>query len=161
MSGSTWRLVDADWIRDRDALRQVRETVFVIEQHVPADMEWDQYDPDAVHVLAVDDAGRSIGTGRLTREHAIGRMAVLPAWRGHGVGAGLLQALVECARSRGWPRVTLHAQVDAIGFYRRHGFHAHGAPFTEAGIRHRHMTLVLDERAGTDGHACSLSGQDT
>ncbi len=145
MTQPGWHIVEANWVRDRDALRHVRETVFVIEQHVPPDMEWDELDADADHMLARDRAGRPVGTGRLTREQAIGRMAVLPAWRGHGVGTALLLALIERARGRGWTRVTLHAQVGAIGFYRRFGFQAHGAVFLEAGIEHWHMTLALDE----------------
>lgn len=143
MSTPSWHIVVADWVRDRDVLRHVRETVFVDEQHVPPDMEWDELDADADHVLALDDAGHPVGTGRLTSDHAIGRMAVLPTWRGRGVGAGLLQALIERARTHGWPTVTLHAQVSAIGFYRRFGFRGHGEVFVEAGIEHRCMVLTL------------------
>lgn len=143
MNATPWRIVPADWVRDREALRHVRETVFVHEQGVPPDMEWDDMDPDAVHVLARDATGAAIGTGRLTREQAIGRMAVLAPWRGCGVGAALLTALLDHARRLGHATVTLHAQVDAIGFYQRFGFHAHGEEFLEAGIRHRHMRRPL------------------
>lgn len=125
-------------------LRAVREAVFVREQGVPAAIELDALDPLCDHVLARDGAGRPIGTGRLTPERRIGRMAVLPDWRGRGVGDALLAALVERARAHRWRTVSLHAQVDAIGFYLRHGFLPEGPRFEEAGIRHQTMRRVLD-----------------
>lgn len=143
MSSTAFHVMLADWQRDRDDLRHVREIVFVREQRVPVELEWDGLDDRCDHVLARDREGQPIGTGRLTPEHSIGRMAVLAAWRGHGVGAAMLTALIERARQRGWAQVTLHAQVDAIGFYQRFGFACHGDEFVEAGIRHRHMTLKL------------------
>ncbi|HET8555574.1 MAG TPA: GNAT family N-acetyltransferase [Rhodanobacteraceae bacterium] len=143
MSSTAFHVMLADWQRDRDDLRHVREIVFVREQRVPVELEWDGLDDRCDHVLARDREDQPIGTGRLTPGHSIGRMAVLAAWRGHGVGAAMLTALIERARQRGWAQVTLHAQVDAIGFYQRFGFACHGDEFVEAGIRHRHMTLKL------------------
>ncbi|HET6631231.1 MAG TPA: GNAT family N-acetyltransferase [Rhodanobacteraceae bacterium] len=134
----------ADWDMDRAALRSVRDIVFVREQNVPVELEWDALDPDCDHVLAVDEAGRAIGTGRLTPERKIGRMAVLADWRGKGVGSAMLRSLIERARERGWGEVELHAQVDAIPFYLRHGFEAFGDEFAEADIRHRAMRIALD-----------------
>ena len=96
---------------------------------MPLELEWDDLDPRSHHVLARDRDGHPIGTGRLTPEHKIGRMAVLPAWRGKGVGEGLLLALIEKARQLAWPEVSLHAQVDAIGFYAKFGFQAYGERF--------------------------------
>lgn len=139
-----FRVEPADWAIDRDALRAIRETVFVQEQQVPVEEEWDELDPDCRHVLARDDAGTPIGTGRLTPQHTIGRMAVLADWRGRGVGAALLQALIDRARALGWDRVSLHAQVRAIGFYERYGFVPEGETFMEAGIEHLTMTRALD-----------------
>ncbi|MDQ3288724.1 MAG: GNAT family N-acetyltransferase [Pseudomonadota bacterium] len=125
-------------------LRRVRETVFVQEQSVPLDLEWDELDPLCHHVLARDDAGLPIGTGRLTPEHKIGRMAVLAPWRGHGVGDALLRALLAQARALGWRRIMLHSQASAVAFYVRHGFLPAGDPFVEAGIDHQAMELLLD-----------------
>src|SRR5690606_32182839 len=102
-------------------LRSVREAVFVQEQGVPPALEWDELDPVCHHVVARDGAGDAIGTGRLTPARGIGRMAVLPEWRGRGVGDALLQALLEQARTLEWPEVSLHAQATAIGFYARAG----------------------------------------
>jgi predicted GNAT family N-acyltransferase len=125
-------------------LRQVRETVFVQEQGVPLELEWDELDPVCHHVVARDDRGQPIGTGRLTPKHTIGRMAVLADWRGRGVGDALLRALVEQARGLGWRELSLHAQVTALGFYARHGFLPCGERFMEAGIEHQTMRLLVD-----------------
>lgn len=132
-----------DYEGELPALRAVRETVFVQEQGVPLDLEWDDLDPRSVHVLARSNDGSPIGTGRLTPDHKIGRMAVLADWRGRGVGTALLLALLDQARARAWTEVSLHAQVDAISFYQRHGFQVVGDEFVEAGIRHRAMRLSL------------------
>lgn len=126
-------------------LRSVREAVFVREQGVPLEMEWDELDPLCHHVIARDEAGQPIGTGRLTPDHRIGRMAVLADWRGKGVGDALLLALIEQARRLGWRELALHAQVSAIGFYARHGFLPYGERFEEAGIDHQSMRSLLDK----------------
>jgi predicted GNAT family N-acyltransferase len=133
----------ANFHNDQADLRSVRETVFVLEQGVPADMEEDEHDAGAWHVIARDQAGRAIGTGRLTRERKIGRMAVLPEWRRRGVGDAMLVALLDQARNLGWNEVSLHAQVDAEAFYAKHGFEPVGGRFDEAGIAHRAMRLAL------------------
>ncbi len=123
-----------------EALRTIRETVFVDEQGVPLELEWDGLDGGAVHVLAESAAGEPIGTARLLPDGHIGRMAVLRPWRGQGIGSALLRRLMEIAGGRGLPQVHLCAQVHAIGFYERLGFSAEGPEFLDAGIAHRHMT---------------------
>jgi predicted GNAT family N-acyltransferase len=128
----------ADWNDDRAALRAVREQVFVHEQAVPIELEWDEFDPLCQHVVA-EAAGQAIGTGRLLPDGHIGRMAVLESWRGRGVGSAMLDALLRLARDRGIRRVRLNAQSRAVAFYRRHGFTAEGDEFIEAGITHRSM----------------------
>lgn len=138
-----FRIVDADYAADLERLRAVREPVFVREQQVPIELEWDELDPLSRHVLALDVDGRPIATGRLTPEHKIGRMAVVADWRGRGVGAAVLQRLLAIAREQRLVAVELHAQESAIDFYARCGFQAYGEPFDEAGIRHRHMRLAL------------------
>lgn len=141
MSTPAFRVIEAIYQEDLPRLRAVREPVFVREQQVPLELEWDAIDPDCRHVLALDAADRPIGTGRLTPQHTIGRMAVLADWRGRGVGDALLIRLIALAQAAGWPSVSLHAQVNALGFYRKHGFLAEGDVYTEAGILHQTMTL--------------------
>ncbi len=133
----------ADYATDFEDLRRVRETVFVQEQNVPLEEEWDELDPRCHHVLARDAAGHPIGTGRLTPERKIGRMAVMRDWRGKGVGEAIMHALLDRARALGWPEVSLHAQVAAMGFYDKFGFEPYGERFEEAGIEHQAMRLAL------------------
>lgn len=143
----------ATWPRDREALRAVREAVFVREQHVPIELEWDGLDDECVHVLAEDAAGTPIGTGRLLTDGHIGRMAVLRSWRGRGVGTAILAELTRAARERCLAEVVLNAQTHALGFYARFGFVADAAEFLDAGIPHRRMRRSLtpgDQGSGTD-----------
>ncbi len=129
-----------DYAGARPALRAVREAVFVQEQGVPAELEHDPAgDPLCRHVLAVDPSGAVVGTGRLAADGRIGRLAVLPAWRGRGVGQALLAALVGQARRQGLHSVWLHSQAAAVEFYARQGFLPQGGRFLEAGIEHQTM----------------------
>jgi len=131
------------WNEAGDLLRAVRKTVFVDEQNVPAELEWDGRDGQCIHVLAETPAGDAIGTGRLLPGGHIGRMAVLRHWRGKGVGSALLEELVAVAREQGFDRVELSAQTHALDFYARFGFEAVGDEYMDAGIPHRAMRLAL------------------
>lgn len=126
----------------------IRTQVFVGEQHVPPEIELDELDAVAVHVLALVD-GQPVGTGRLVVNDdgsaRVGRMAVLRPHRYRGVGSAVLEALVEFARQRGVERVVLAGQVHAIPFYERFGFVANGDVFEEAGIEHRWMERGLQK----------------
>ena len=139
------------WREARPLARPVRETVFVEEQKVPLELEWDEWDELSDHAIALDAEGDPIGTARLLPDGRIGRMAVLKEWRRRGVGGALLVALLERARSRSMTRSVLHAQTHATAFYRRFGFSERGEEFLEAGIRHVEMTLELSPRQGPAG----------
>ncbi|MGI5399625.1 GNAT family N-acetyltransferase [Streptomyces sp. CA-135486] len=144
---------------DREACFAVRKEVFVVEQRVPAEIEYDAFDEvdaDTVHVLAVGADGLPLGTGRLLYGPAaadrtggdpsvgsLGRLAVSRAARGLGVGAALVRAIEEAARERGLAAVDLHAQTHATEFYERLGYAAYGAEFLDAGIGHRAMRRAL------------------
>ncbi len=140
---SLWKFTvhDASWRDDLVALQALRREVFIVEQHVPESLEWDEADVQSTHVLALSMQGHPIGTGRLLTDGHIGRMAVLQPWRRHGVGSAILQVLIARARDAGREAVHLNAQIHALGFYARHGFIAHGVEFMDAGIPHRQMTL--------------------
>jgi predicted GNAT family N-acyltransferase len=132
---------------DRDAAYTVRRVVFQDEQQVPPELEFDADDDIALHVIAVA-GGNVIGTARLVvhDDYAkVGRMAVLSAWRRSGAGRMLMDALVAEAVRHRVPRLVLHAQVPAIGFYRRCGFTVTSDEFDEAGIPHRRMERKLKE----------------
>ena len=132
-----------DWTEACEFARPVRERVFIDEQHVPRELEWDEWDEPSEHAVARDLQGAGVGTARLLPDGRVGRMAVLSGWRGRGVGAQMLEALVGRARARGMANLTLHAQTQAAGFYRRFGFNQRGGVFLEAGIAHVAMTLQL------------------
>jgi predicted GNAT family N-acyltransferase len=136
-----------EWRDAERELRTIRTAVFIVEQQVPEALEWDEMDTRSTHALARDAEGSPIGCGRLLPTGYIGRMAVLAPWRGRGVGAALLVALVDLARERGHARAILNAQARAMPFYVRHGFAPTGERFDEAGIDHRVMTRTL-----RDGH---------
>jgi predicted GNAT family N-acyltransferase len=138
------------WREQEKGAHEVRTLVFLQEQAIPVELEWDDEDHSAVHAVAQNAAGQAIGTGRLlpaSPTHAgaarIGRMAVLPAYRGLGVGAALLDHLLDQARKRGDHTVILHAQCHAQAFYARAGFQPQGTPFDEAGIAHIEMVKHL------------------
>ncbi|MET8781004.1 MULTISPECIES: GNAT family N-acetyltransferase [unclassified Streptomyces] len=141
---------------DREACFTVRKEVFVREQGVPEDIEYDVHDADAVHVLAVRDDGMPLGTGRLLFGEAaaaknggdpsvgsLGRLAVTREARGLGVGAALVRAIEDAARAHDLTAVDLHAQTHALGFYERLGYVAYGPEFPDAGIPHRSMRRPL------------------
>ncbi|MFF4208328.1 GNAT family N-acetyltransferase [Streptomyces sp. NPDC001796] len=146
----------ADDPADREACFEVRKEVFVAEQGVPEDIEYDAYDAGAVHVLAVREDGVPLGAGRLlygeaaaaknggdTSVGSLGRLAVTREARGLGVGAALVRAIEDAARARGLTAVELHAQTQALGFYERLGYTAYGPEFPDAGIPHRSMRRSL------------------
>src|SRR5580765_3765342 len=101
------------WPEALPLARPVREKVFIEEQRVPRELEWDEWDGPSDHAVACEVKGRPIGTARLLPDGRIGRMAVLREWRRRGVGAALMEALLRQARGRSLPRVSLHAQTQA------------------------------------------------
>jgi predicted GNAT family N-acyltransferase len=138
-----FRVRSAAWHEEQVLLMTLREQVFVLEQGVPLELERDEFDATAFHVVAENRQGRAIGTGRLLEDARIGRMCVLSEYRGRGVGASILAALVREARRRGVGELTLHAQLHALRFYEKLGWVATGEGFSEAGILHRAMSLRL------------------
>jgi predicted GNAT family N-acyltransferase len=148
-------LVDATWDDDRPRLEKVRRRVFIEEQGIPESEEWDATDPASRHVLAITEKRDVVGTGRLEPTGKIGRVAVLPQYRGTGVGSGIVSHLVNQAAELGFTQVYLHAQTTAVGFYERLGFQADGPEFDEVGIPHRRMRRGIgrgnEHEAGRDG----------
>lgn len=139
-------LEPANYQADYEALHYVRQQVFVVEQRIPPEIEFDELDRHCHHFLARDEQSEPIATGRLSAQGKIGRMAVLPDWRGQGVGRSLLRVIIEKARALGLATVSANAQVSALGFYQKLGFTAEGAVFMEAGIPHRTVHLPLSPR---------------
>lgn len=141
------RIETGCWAERGDHAGRIRTEVFLQEQRIPAEMEWDEADRTAIHAVAYNGLGQPVATGRLLQQSPgvarIGRLAVHRALRGGGVGRQVLNALVAAAAARGDREVVLHAQRSAGDFYRRLGFVARGEPFDEAGIPHIEMIRAV------------------
>lgn len=150
----------ATWAADRVGIEHVRRKVFIEEQRIPEREEWDDVDAASVHVLArVRSAAENrdtVGTGRLEPTGKIGRVAVLPQYRGTGAGVAIMRRLVELAAEGGFDEVYLHAQTHACGFYERLGFRAEGPDFDEVGIPHRRMRRAVGK---VDGRSAGKHGE--
>ncbi|MFZ2161202.1 MAG: GNAT family N-acetyltransferase [Sideroxyarcus sp.] len=131
------------WHDGEPLLRAIREAVFIREQNVPAELEWDDMDGGSRHALVLSTNGDAIGCGRILPNGHIGRMAVLPQWRRQKVGTAIMEALLNEARSRGYKQVDIDAQTFAIPFYHKFGFVEHGKEFMDAGMPHKKMKLKL------------------
>ena len=142
-AGTDFRIRLVEWADAQPLLSRIRTVVFVEEQNVAPEIERDGRDAECAHAIAESAAGEAIGTGRLMPDGRIGRMAVLRAWRGRGVGAAILRALMDEARRRGFRETHLHAQSHAKDFYARHGYVPCGDEYLEAGIPHVEMRARL------------------
>lgn len=140
-----WETREVDW-RDSEtveAVRQLRHAVFVGEQNVPEDLEWDGSDSACRHVIALNDDGKIVATGRLDSDDHVGRMAVAREARGQGAGRAVLDHLIQIAQERGSREVVLNAQTHAMAFYQQAGFETFGERFIEADIEHQSMLKRL------------------
>jgi len=136
------RIEIVKWCDKEALIRPIREAVFIEEQHVPIELEWDGLDELCTQLLALD-GDEAVGTARMTAEGKVGRMAVLSDYRGGGVGKSLLSMAIQIAKKADLPHVVLDAQVSAIPFYQSSGFEVVSQPFMDAGIEHRKMKLLL------------------
>ena len=140
-------VVTGDWSAVGEGAGKVRREVFIEEQRIPKELEWDEHDAIAVHAVARNRLGQAIATGRLVQESPglgrVGRMAVHRTLRGGGHGEAVLRALESAAAARGDKEIMLHAQRSAESFYTRLGYAPHGEPFEEAGIAHIEMRRKL------------------
>ncbi|MFO8023602.1 GNAT family N-acetyltransferase [Thiohalophilus sp.] len=144
MKPTDWTIETVSFDQARSAIESIRRRVFIEEQQVPEELEWDGQDEQATHLLAWVD-GLPVATARMLPDGHIGRMAVLRAWRQRGIGMALLTVLLTLARKQALERVFLHAQLAAMDFYARAGFIETGNPFMDAGIPHKTMVLELDQ----------------
>lgn len=147
----------ANWHTDKEQLSTIRRLVFIEEQNVPEELEWDEDDASATHFLVTHDrdamtdemiahdliAHDVIAAARLKPDGQIGRMAVLAKYRNHGIGSKLLRFVLQTAAQKNYQDIYLHAQTSAIPFYEKHGFETQGELFYEADIPHRTMRLNI------------------
>lgn len=131
------------WHDGEPLLKSVREAVFIREQGIPAELEWDGVDEGCRHALALSLQGQAIGSGRMLANGHIGRIAVLPPWRKKKVGTAIMEALLDYARAHDYKQVDVDAQIYAMPFYRSFGFAEQGEQFMDAGLPHIKMFLKL------------------
>lgn len=131
----TWQQAESD-------LRKVRTVVFIEEQSVTPEFEWDEIDSGAVHLLAMLE-NEPIGCLRIIHHAKIGRMAVLSQWRGLGIGKMLLNEAIDICRTYGSKQIDLSAQTHAIHFYQQAGFQITSEEYTDVQIPHVDMRLIL------------------
>ena len=131
-----WIIRNAEWETESVLLYEVRSAVFVEEQGVDVSIERDGKDDQCHHSLAHDSSGKVLGTGRLSPEGKIGRLAVLKEWRGLGIGSEIMKNLIMQSESLGMVRTYLHSQVSVTEFYESLGYRQEGPIFEEASIPH-------------------------
>lgn len=137
-----FKVIIADWDEHKVTLQTIRKDVFINEQSVPADLEWDEFDKHCTHFLVTEN-NIPIATGRLKPDGQIGRMAVIKSHRHHGAGSMLLDYIVDYAREHGHNQVYCHAQVSAIAFYLKKDFEVTADVFLDANIPHQAMFKKL------------------
>ncbi|RDH86142.1 MAG: GNAT family N-acetyltransferase [endosymbiont of Galathealinum brachiosum] len=130
------------WEKDKSALSKIRQKVFIEEQNVPEELEWDDDDKNCVHVLVTHN-NTPIATGRIKMDGHIGRIAVLKNYRDKGIGSAVLKALIDVSKTLKIKSIYLHAQIGAISFYEKHGFKISSEEFMDAGIPHKTMKMDL------------------
>ena len=138
-----YQVIQVSWATHAAQLIAVREPVFVVEQEVEPDFEWDEIDATAIHLLAEAD-GKPVGCARIIKHQKIGRMAVLKDWRGTGIGMALLLEAINICKAYGSKTINLTAQTHAISFYKQAGFVEISGVYQDANIPHVDMQLDLN-----------------
>jgi predicted GNAT family N-acyltransferase len=133
------------WEEAKSQVMPIRHEIFIKEQEVPEELEWDEFDQNALHAI-IKKENQVIGTARLIIDNTIakiGRMAIQKEYRQQGIGQELLLTLMQRAKEKGAQECILHAQTHAIAFYAKANFEPNGPIFDEAGIPHVEMRLIL------------------
>ncbi len=144
--GNPFTVSLVSWHDGEPLLKSVREAVFIREQGVPAELEWDGLDVGARHALALSHQGDAVGCGRMFANGHVGRISVLRQWRKQKVGTAIMEALLDYAQAHGYKQVDVDAQTHAVPFYHSFGFAEQGKQFMDAGLPHIKMTMQLSAR---------------
>ena len=136
-------IIEGCWVDLKAPLKQIRTEVFIEEQHVPVEIEWDELDAGAIHLLALDEKNQPIGCARILMHGRVGRMAVIKTWRGSGLGNALLGKAIEICRRLNMPKINISSQTHAIKFYEKAGFVVTSETYIDANIWHVDMELLL------------------
>ncbi|PKM10728.1 MAG: GNAT family N-acetyltransferase [Gammaproteobacteria bacterium HGW-Gammaproteobacteria-3] len=143
MKQFNYRIEPADYKVDLDDLRAVRDSVFIIDQHISPKSEQDDIDSDCYHVIARDNSHHPIGTGRLSPKGQISQIGVLDEWRNQGVGQSLLRTLIERAQKQGLAEIILETPMNLNDFFQKLGFKATGDRFSLDSNEFQRMNMPL------------------
>ena len=132
----------ADFDKEFSAIEHIRTSVFIKEQKVPNDLEWDEYDESSVHILAYYEE-IPVGTARLLKDGHIGRMSVLKPYRNRKIGKNMLKYILEIAKDKSLNNIELSAQEHAVDFYKKFGFTVTSNVYLDAGIPHYDMKYTI------------------
>ena len=133
---------NGDWDQLQQDARLIREQVFIVEQNIPEQDEWDDQDAISQHFV-VYDRDQPVATARLLQNNSVGRVAVIQKYRGQGIGRLIMLEIIEHAQQQQYPFLKLSSQVHAISFYEKLGFVTQGNPYDECGIPHIEMMMPL------------------
>lgn len=138
-----YKIIAGGWEQLQKDAKLIREQVFIQEQGIAPEDEWDDLDATVLHFI-VYDCERPIATARLLPQHSVGRVAVLLSYRKQGVGKILMQHIIDYARQQNLPYLKLSAQTYVTAFYEALGFVVQGEEYLDCGIPHIDMTLELN-----------------
>ena len=141
----TFKVQNVDWGKAKHRLSKLREKVFVYEWRIPREYEFDQYDTSASHVLVLDESNQEVATGRITPQGELGRIAVVPKYRGPEVYQTLFTALLHIAEQQGLDTVTVQCELEGVEYYQQQGFRPVGAVYMDAGIPRQKMACTLSD----------------
>ncbi|KXZ68312.1 GNAT family N-acetyltransferase [Acinetobacter venetianus] len=130
------------WDQLQQDAKLIRELVFISEQNIPEQDEWDDQDAISQHFV-VYDQNQPIATARLLANNSVGRVAVLKAYRGQGIGRLIMLEIIAYAQAQKRPNLQLSSQVHAISFYGKLGFSIQGDEYDECGIPHIEMVMPI------------------
>lgn len=140
-----YRVQSGHWDKLEQDAKFIRKQVFIIEQNIPEEEEWDDQDMISDHFV-VYDQDQPIATARLLQNNSVGRVAVLKAYRGQGIGRMIMLEIIRQAHQQDRKFLHLSSQVHAISFYEKLGFSIQGDAYDECGIPHIKMQLVIETK---------------
>ncbi|GAC14653.1 GNAT family N-acetyltransferase [Aliiglaciecola lipolytica] len=141
----TLTVKNVDWNEAKNVLSKLREKVFVYEWRIPRECEFDHQDMHAIHILVLDDNKQEIATGRLTSKGEIGRIAVVPKYRGPDVYHTLFKALIDNAERLGLQQVYVQCDLEGVDYYQKQGFNPVGSVYMDAGIARQKIACSTSE----------------
>lgn len=142
-----FKVLSVDWGKEKHRLSKLREKVFVYEWRIPKECEFDALDVKSFHVLVVDENNNEVATGRITPKGEIGRIAVVPRYRGQEVYQTLFQALLNIANLKGLERVSVQCELEGVEYYQQQGFRPVGSVYMDAGIPRQKMSCTIKDFA--------------